>query len=144
MIINENNGYYRTRIIETKNEFYSKYSPLQIIDFNCVEYGASFKGRCKTVHRILNSKSKIPIPIHPKGGIFFLPTVSMKNDNFVLISFFHVKEYVGIEKETYVTFENDMGYYITTSVRQFDLQMKRTSQVITYFLRLYFLDYFKK
>lgn len=141
MIINENTGYYRTRVIEKNGEFRLTESPLQIIESSCTKYGAAYEGRRETVNKILNSKTKLPIPVHPKKGIYLMPTRSFRNEKFSLISFFHVKKFIGIDKKTYVTFENNLSYYVSITALQFDLQMKRTGQVIAYFHRLMFLDY---
>ena len=139
-IISKNTGYYRTKIIEEDKIKHSPHSPLQLLDHNCIINGASLEGRIKTVKKILRSKTKLPIPIQPKKGIYMFPTISMKNINCVWISYFHVKEHGKRDKKTYIQFNNNMNYFVSTSANQFDLQMKRTSQVIAYFHHKFFLN----
>jgi|SRR5690625_3240948 len=139
-IIGENTGYYRTKIIEEDKVKHSPHSPLQILDHNCIINGASLEGRSHTVRKILRSKTKLPIPIQPKKGIYMFPTISMKNTNCVWISYFHVKNHEDRDKKTYIQFENNKHFYVNTSANQFDRQMKRTSQVIAYFYRKLFLE----
>src|SRR5690625_6538290 len=100
-IISKNTGYYRTKIIEEDKIKHSPQSPIQILDYNCTINGASLEGRMQTVRAILKSKTKLPIPIQPKKGIYMFPTISMKNVNCVWISYFHVLDHGDRDKRTY-------------------------------------------
>src|SRR5690625_819271 len=91
-IMRKKTEYHRTKINEKDKIKHSPHSPLQLLDHNCIINGASLEGRIKTVKKILRSKTKLPIPIQPKKGIYMFPTISMKNINCVWISYFHVKE----------------------------------------------------
>ena len=139
-IISKNTGYYRTKIIEEDKIKHSTLSPIQILNYNCTINGAALEGRIQTVETILKSKTKLPIPIHPKKGIYLFPTISMKRKSCVWISYFHVKDHGDRDKRTYIQFKNNKFFYVNISVNQFDQQMKRTGQVIAYFFRKYLLE----
>lgn len=133
-------GIYRSKISEVEGVKYSKYSPEKIVDFNCTINGASLQGRVETVMRILGSRTKLPIPVNPKVGMFMFPTCSMKNSDCIILSFFHVKQYVPHGKYANIKLFDKSQLVVKTSINQFDLQMKRTSQVIAYFYRLNHLE----
>lgn len=132
-------GNYRSKIIDETSVNYSIYHPEKIIDYNCKINGVALKGRHETVMDILETKSKLPIPVSPKFGIFLFPTTSMKNQNCMLLSYYHVKKYVKDGNYVSVQLKDRSKLLVKTSFNQFDLQMKRTSQVIAYF---YWLEHF--
>lgn len=139
-IMSTNNNYYRTKIIEENGVKYSPYHHIKIIDRNCTDNGASLKGRADTVMKILDSKSKLPIPIICQDGIYMFPTTSMRNSNCVWLSYYHIKKYIQHGDQVLIYLEDNSCLYVNTSLNIFDRQFKRTSQVIAYFHRLSFLD----
>jgi len=135
MKVDEN--YYRTKIIEEDGIKYSPLSPLKILDENCIMNGASLEGRTQTVKEILNSKSKLPIPVLLQKGIYMFPTTSAKNSNCIWLSYYQIKQYVQNGKQALVYLSDDKSIDVKTSWNQLDSQIKRTSQVIAYFHRLF-------
>lgn len=133
-------GVYRSKILEENSVKYSKYTPVQIINYNCTINGASLKGRVETVMRILKSKSKLPMPVFPKFGIYMFPTSSINNSDCIIVSYYHVKQYFPFGKYTNIQLKDQSKIIVKTSINQFDLQIKRTSQVIAYFYRLIHLN----
>lgn len=131
-IMAEDSGYYRAKILEGETEKLSIHKPFQIIDNSCLVYGASLEGRKTPVKRILNSASKLPIPINVDKGIYMLPTASMKKRDCIWVSYQHIDTFEQRDDMTYIAFRDGTGIYAHTSVSAFDLQYKRTSQVIVH------------
>lgn len=126
----ENSRYFRTKIIEVDNEQISDLAVMQIIEHSCITYGSSYIGRRDFSAKVLQSKNKLPISIHPKRGIYFLPTLSLQNPKCMWINYFHIEGYYRVDDLTVLILSNGSKLYIETSYNQFDMQMKRTSQVI--------------
>lgn len=139
-ILHMDSPYYRTKIYEENRVIYSKHHPLQIIDYSTTLNGSSVQGRSKTVKRILKSKSKLPIPVIPNLGMFLFPTTSVRNRDCVCLSYYHVKEFKQHGNKLAVILKDDKVLLLDISYNQFDLQIKRTSQVIAYFHRLLVLN----
>lgn len=140
-ILHGDSPYYRTKIYEENREvIYSKHHPLQIIDYSSTINGSSMDGRTKAVKRILKSKSKLPIPVIPQLGMFLFPTTSVRNRDCVCLSYYHVDEYKQLGNKLAVILKDGKVLKLDISYNQFDLQIKRTSQVIAYFHRLLFLE----
>ncbi|MFB4475632.1 competence protein ComK [Oceanobacillus caeni] len=140
MIVEEDSAYYRSSIIEENQTMkdeksYSPYKPEQIIDYNCKRYGSTLNGRREVVEEILKSSSKIPIPINPQSGIYFIPTASTRNKNCVWIAYHQIKHYRKSDEQTLVLFHDGTSELIPTTVSVFDRQFKRASQVIVHFNR---------
>jgi len=127
--------YSRSRIFEGRKKPLSIYTPLQIIDHNCIIHGADWKGRQSAVKDILNSNSKLPVPVSPGEGIFMMPTAAIKSSQCIWIAYHHVKNYEQIGDQTYVHFHDGTGIFVKTTAQKFDNQYKRTSQVIVHFNR---------
>lgn len=128
-------GYFNSIIWHGTKRKYSIYEPIEIIQENCIKNGSSLEGRLESVRRILNSRTKLPIPVIPEYGVFMVPTMSARNEHCVWFSYYHIKHYKKKGKMTRVKLSNDIGLYVKVSANQFDLQVKRTSQVIANLLR---------
>lgn len=126
----ESSHYFRTKIIEIENEQVSDRTVMEIIEHSCITYGSSYVGRRDFSAKVLQSKHKLPISIHPKRGIYFLPTSSLQHPNCMWINYFHIEGYYGEDQLTVLILSNGSKLYIESTYNQFDMQMKRTSQVI--------------
>lgn len=129
-IITKDSSYYRSLILEGSSERHSLHKPEQILDNSCLLYGSTFAGRRTAAKKILNVTSKAPVPVAPDSGLYMLPTSSTKNKDCVWFSYHHIDFYEQRDDKTYVAFTDGGGLYVNTSVSSFDLQYKRTSQVI--------------
>ncbi|WP_246202492.1 competence protein ComK [Virgibacillus doumboii] len=129
-ILSKDSPYYRSLIIEGQRERHSTYRPEQIIDHSCILYGSTLEGRRNAVKSTLKICSKVPVPVIPDKGVYMLPTSSTKNKDCVWISYYHIEDYEQRDDKTYVTFGDGTGLYVNTSESSFDLQYKRTSQLI--------------
>lgn len=123
-------GYYRSKIFEKDEKYYSVRSPIALLDDGCIAGGASLEGREVAVRKILNSRSKLPIPVDPENGIYMLPTLSKRNKDCVWLSYYQIDKYEQIDERTLIVFKDGSTIYAKVSEAVLDLQFKRTSQVI--------------
>lgn len=130
-------SYYRTKIYEKEDIIYREESPLTIIQNSCEYYGYSLPSNLKLVKGILQRQSKLPIPVSPKNGLFFLPTNSYRNKECSWISFYKVAHYIEQKESLQIIFHNGRTMNTNISLNQFKLQMKRTSLIIAHFYNLY-------
>lgn len=129
-ILSKDSAYYHALIIEGQRERHSIYHPEQIIDHSCILYGSTLDGRRNAAKKILKISSKVPISVIPEEGVYMLPTSSIKSKNCAWLSYYQISDYEQRDNKTYVTFSDGTGLFVSTSERSFDLQMKRTSQLI--------------
>ncbi|WP_042221455.1 competence protein ComK [Oceanobacillus manasiensis] len=134
-IISHESAYYKSLIYETGEERHSIHNPTQIIDNNCLIFGASREGRKKSVKDILGASSKLPLPVIPQVGVYMIPTASSKNKDCVWISYHQVASYEQQGDKTYITFLDGTGIHAATTKSSFDMQYKRTSQLIVHMNR---------
>ncbi|MFA1822480.1 competence protein ComK [Virgibacillus oceani] len=131
-IMHKESAYYRSLILEGNKERYSIHKPEHIIKNSCLIYGTNLDGGKQAVKDILNSSSKLPISIVPEGWLLMLPTASMKNRDCVYIAYHHINFYEQRDDKTYIAFHDGTGIYVNISESIFDIQYKRTSQVIVH------------
>ncbi|HLR61502.1 MAG TPA: competence protein ComK [Lentibacillus sp.] len=137
-ILTKDSAYYRSRILEVSQELNSALRPEQIIDNTCILYGSTLQGRRDSAKDLLKVKSKVPVPVIPEKGVFMLPTCASKNKNNVWVSFYHIKSFERQGNGTYVSFYDGTGLFINTSESTFDMQFKRTGQIIARLNRSFF------
>lgn len=135
-----NIGTYRTKIIEEDQVIYSTETPLAIIAESSTENGSAIGGRMETVKAILKTNSKLPSPISPYAGIYFFPTTSARNKKCVWFSYYQIKNYYRVRDKVAVLLYGGRIIIVNTSYNQFDLQYKKTSQIIAYYHRLLYVD----
>ncbi|SFB26939.1 competence protein ComK [Lentibacillus halodurans] len=129
-VMTKDSAYYRSRILEVHRERHSVHRPEQIIDHTCVLYGSTLEGRRESVKDLLKLNSKVPVPVIPEKGVYMLPTSSSKNKDNVWLSFYHIDYFEQQDDRTYVKFHDGTGLFVNTSETSFDMQYKRTSQII--------------
>ncbi|API91796.1 hypothetical protein J32TS6_21940 [Virgibacillus pantothenticus] len=131
-------NYYRSHILEADmTETMSLHKPEQIIDNSCLIYGSTLEGRRIAVKDVLGSSSKLPIPVIPEKGVFMMPTASIKNKNNVWLAYHHIYGFERNDKGTYVVFYDGSELQLDISLNTFDLQYKRTSQLIVHMNRAF-------
>lgn len=130
-------NYYRTKVYEMNNILYSTASPLSIIKQNCKLYSTELPVWNELVQRILGRNSKLPIPINPATGLFFVPTSSHRNEHCIWINYYKVAHYMERNNELLIVLHDGQTIPSPISYNQFKLQMKRMSVVIAYFYRLF-------
>ncbi|GAA0605049.1 hypothetical protein GCM10009001_22880 [Virgibacillus siamensis] len=136
----ENSSYYRSLILDYQGEQHSRYKPEQVIDHSCLLDFSSLDGRRKSIQSMLKIHSKVPIPVIPNKGIFMLPTASVKNKDCVWLSYYQIERYEQQGDQTYVEFMDGTGLYVNVSEKSFDMQFKRTGEVIARMSRSVFFE----
>lgn len=134
-IITKDSAYSRALILDRHKERLVTYRPEEILRNSCLKYGASLEGRKEHVRDMLKINSNVPIPVDPSKGVYMIPTASAKRQDCVWISYYHIAYYEQRDDRTYIGFTDGTGLYVNTSVNKFDMQFKRTSQVIAGFHR---------
>lgn len=130
--------YFRTKIIETDNILYLKEDPLTIVKNSCEHYGYTLSVWNQLVKQTLRRSSKLPVPILPTKGLFFLPTTSYRNEHCAWISYYDIAHYMKKGNKLKIILENGHVIASNISLNQFKLQLKRTGIVIAYFYRLFY------
>lgn len=140
-IITETKSHYRSKILEENGEHYSLEKPEKIIDRSCIEHYSSMEGRRTYAQKMLNTKSKVPLAIIPRKGVYLVPTTSSRNENCVWLSYYQIKSFYGNQSTVCINFYDNTSTEIKGSANVFDMQYKRASQVIA---RTHRSDIFKK
>jgi competence protein ComK len=139
-IITRDTAYSRARILEGYKELDVKHRPEEILDNTCIKYGASLDGRRKSAKSLLRIFAKVPVPVIPQMGVYMIPTASAKSGDCVWISYYHIEFYEQRDDKTYIYFTDGTGLYVHVSESVFDLQYKRTSQLIAADHRLFLFE----
>ncbi|MEJ8778312.1 competence protein ComK [Pseudogracilibacillus sp. ICA-222130] len=126
-------GQFHSRIIESDQVYYSIHSLEALLNNACLKLGTSLEGRIDFTKEILKSNNKIPIPIDPDQCVFMFPTRSVKSPLLSYISYYQVADFEPYEKNVKVIFKDDTTYIAPMTMKQFDIQLKRTSQLIAHF-----------
>lgn len=133
-------NYFRTKIIETNDVLYLKEDPLTIIKNSCEHYGYAFSGWNKLVKQLLQRNSKLPVPILPPKGLFYVPTTSYRNEQCAWISYYQIAHYIQKKNKLKIILQNGHTIVSNISLNQFKLQIKRTSLIIAYFYNLFYVS----
>ena len=126
-------GQFRSKIIDSDQVYYSIHSLEALLNNACLKQGTSLEGRSDFTKEILKSNNKIPIPIDPDHCVFMFPTRSVKSPQLSYVSYYHVADFEPYDKNVKVIFKDDTTYIAPMTMKQCDLQLKRTSQLIAYF-----------
>lgn len=139
-MISADSNYYRTKVIEIDDVFYLREDPLTVIKNSCSHYGFALNAWNKLVKDILKRKSKLPVPILPTKGLFFVPTTSHRNEQCAWMSYYQIAHYMQKKNNLQIILDNGHIIHSNISLNQFKLQLKRTSVIIAYFYRLFHLQ----
>ncbi|WP_164218418.1 competence protein ComK [Virgibacillus sp. YIM 98842] len=134
-IMHKESSYYRSWILEGERERFVLHKPEKIIEHNCLIYGTTMEGRKTAVQSILKSARKLPIPVSPEKGFYMIPTTSTRKKDCVWLAYHHIKSYEQRDDKTYISFYDGTGLFVNISEFAFDMQYKRTSQVIVHLNR---------
>ncbi|TCT26438.1 competence protein ComK [Melghiribacillus thermohalophilus] len=129
---------YITKILEPDQTIYCTRTALKVLEDSCIEGGASLAGRKEVMKRVLRTRTKLPIPVNPKMGIYMFPTKSHLNIECNWISFFHVSGYwSSTDKKDHleIQFTNGSKHTIASSYTSFQKQMLKTGLAVAYYCR---------
>src|SRR5699024_6497024 len=91
---------------------------------------SSLDGREEYAVKILKTRSKLPVLVDEDNEVYMFPTMSKRNKNCIWLSYYHIHDYKGVDDRTFITFKDGAFLYVNSSIFSFDLQFKKTSQVI--------------
>jgi competence protein ComK len=119
---------YSTIVLEGKEEYYVRKTPLELIKRAALIGGAEYDGRRFAVSYLTGIKKKVPIPINPQKNIYTFPTQSPSQMDCHWIFFSHVNLISGAAsvKKTIIVFENGKKLELKESAHVLDKQMYRT------------------
>ena len=140
-LIKRHSSYYKTRILNGREEKHSIHKPEVILDQCCLAHGSTFAGRKAAAEKILKSKNKLPIPVIPQKGVYMFPTSSMKSCHCAWLSYYQIRYFEARDDKTYVKFHDGTHLFVNISERALDQQYKRTSQVIAVLNRPFFFNH---
>lgn len=124
----ELNGQQRTFVMEEDEEISVNGSPLKLIEYACLFFGASLKGRQEGTRGICGITHKTPITIDPSSGMYFFPTNSPKNPKCAWISHSHIDK---VRKRngrfSEIVFKNGKTIVINVSYGSMLNQVQRTA-----------------
>lgn len=124
---------YNTIIKEINNTYEINGDILKkILDYSCIYYGSSFKGRIKGSQNLLEAKYKIPIIVSEKERIIFFP-LKTKNE-YMWINFNLVTKYFKENNKVKVIFKDDTCEIFDVSYTIFHNQILKCSRLCFIFL----------
>ena len=90
------------------------------LDFNCLYYGSSLKGRIKYAKLSLNISYKCPILISEKENLILIPLNSLKNEETILIMLNKIKDYQENGDMLSITCVNNQVFSVKLSKYSFE------------------------
>lgn len=119
---------YRTIAFDINGIFLTTQSIHSILEEACLEGGADYKGRIKSVRQKFKYFKLTPLAIDPDNDIFAFPTSSPKNKDSVWIFDMHVHSFKQISEDIIqITFESGHTVEASISKKFFKEQMENTS-----------------
>ncbi|KAB7662872.1 competence protein ComK [Bacillus sp. B1-b2] len=83
---------YQSIVLEGKNEYLVKKTPLEIIKEATIQGGSEYKGRRTSMTYLTGIHKKIPIPISESKDIYAFPTCSPNNPDCIWVFVHHVED----------------------------------------------------
>lgn len=131
-IISRDSPYYCTEILDRYKGGRTNLKAEEVIKNSCLVYGVPLEGRIEAAKNVLNISSKVPFSVSWDEAIYMIPTASVKNKDCAWISYFHIDFFKQQGDKTYIRFRDGTGLFVNVSESQFDMQHKRTGQLIAH------------
>lgn len=129
---------YRTIIYDLRGIYYSKKSPIQLLDEACMlKGGADYRGKLRAMRIILDYPKKTPLIISHQEFIYAFPTKSPDQFDCRWVFPRHIKDFIYENGKYYVVFKNGLKFEINCSPRTFKKQLERASHCMLYYLNLH-------
>lgn len=119
----------KSKVIEIKNTYIVKMTPIQIIDHSCKYFGSSYLGRHEGTKEIIGTNYKTPVIIEETQNIIFFPTRSSRVIDCCWISLeqiYKCDEYHDISK---VIFKNGYELIVNVSYGSLKNQIQRSTML---------------
>ena len=101
----------------------------KLIEENCEYYGSSYIGRKKGTVDLIGVTHKSPIVIEETNGIIFFPTCSPRLKTCSWISLNNVDKYTEDDKNTIISFQNDLKIKFPVSNKIINNQILRATRL---------------
>lgn len=123
-------GEYLSEIITLHGTYYSKLSPIELLNNACLRHHSSKAGRKEAAKKLLNFFKKPPFIISDDLGVF--PTTSSKNRDCIYI-FNHFFESESVSKEeTKIKFSNGTVIIVPVSLYTVKQQKSRLHTLLSH------------
>ena len=120
--------FYGTKVIEEERELFVRLSVAEIMNYSCLRYGSTFKGRKDATARLIHVSRKPPIVVCTNNEYYFFPTAPPTQENCIWFSKNHIAFF---KKSAYnrseITFINGKTYQFSISKNILDVQLSRTT-----------------
>ncbi|WP_182199786.1 competence protein ComK [Paraliobacillus salinarum] len=123
---------HHAMVLEASKTTYVKQTPLEIIEQNCLNNGATFRGRQHASQQLLHKKQKVPIVIREHPTRYAFPTQSPKNFSCSWIIANHII-HIDVNKSTNETtfpttiyFKSKQTLHLEESTYQIKQQFEQT------------------
>ncbi len=118
-----------TKIYEKDNIIIVPKNSQKLIEENCEYYGSSYIGRKKGTVDLIGVTHKSPIVIEETNGIIFFPTCSPRLKTCSWISLNNVDKYTEDDKNTIISFQNDLKIKFPVSNKIINNQILRATRL---------------
>ncbi|WP_102344787.1 competence protein ComK [Bacillus sp. Marseille-P3661] len=126
---------FSTIVIEENRILFVRQTTTQIIKAACMNGGAEYDGRRKSMSYLIGCKQKVPMAIIPHEGIYAFPTISPTCYECNWIFFHHVKYITTYTPKdsaakSMIVFKNGQEITLSESTYVLEKQMQRTAMCI--------------
>ncbi|MBS2970752.1 competence protein ComK [Metabacillus sp. KIGAM252] len=122
-------GHVYTIIHEEHEKLIIKKPATSVIEFNCVFYGSSYKGRLQASGEILLGQKLLPVCVCEFNDIYMFPTMSPKSDQVIWLAVDHVKEVRSSKNKSVVILSNGDQLFIPLLKEYITSKIGKTSQL---------------
>lgn len=106
----------------------------KILNYSCIYYGSSLKGRLLCSKSVLNIQNRLPVVISEQKQIVMFPI--KENNNIIWLNFNLIKDYVKEHDGVKIIFKNEVCKIFNVSYTILNNQMLKCSKLLlTYLLR---------
>lgn len=122
---------YQTKILDTRGHFYSKKTPLELIQESCITQNfITYEGRRNAIQKNYSFQKNIPIPIDHRMYLCAIPTTSPKRWDCSWFFYGQVEHICSHGKNTKIHFYNKQTIIIKASQHQTKLQYIRAGHIL--------------
>ena len=122
--------------IQKDTKFYQLRGNLvnKILNYSCIYYGSSLKGRLMCSKSVLNIQKRLPVVISEQKQIVMFPI--KENDNTLWLNYKLIKDYIKEDDYVKIIFQNEVVKKFNISYTILNNQMLKCSKLLlTYLLR---------
>ncbi|MFJ7829481.1 competence protein ComK [Peribacillus sp. NPDC097284] len=122
------NGEEMTRVIEGKEMFLVKESPLTILNNTFIYLGYNLEGALKGAKSVLGGKYRLPVCINAELGMVWFSSNSFRKTGGIWFSYIHIRDLIPIsKKETMVLTNYGHRISVPMSLNQIDFKKNQSA-----------------